>query len=184
MNKSNIVAIALLITSIGLGKVFAADTPAAPTAPTPPSKPAAPGKDADGFWKEQKAAWDTHHKQQMEENKAFMATLTGKTAEEKKSLCQQHFAQQETENKAFETEMHTKAIAHVEASTMTAEKKAEVIKNLQARWAQQDAKRAEMKAKMKGKCQGKGGPGKGGHGKGKGGTPPAAPTAPTAPAGT
>ena len=75
MKKSNIAAIAILITAIGFGRVFAADAPTAPTPPEKPAKPAEPSKDSDPFWAQQKAEAQAHHQKQMEENKAFKATL-------------------------------------------------------------------------------------------------------------
>jgi len=90
-------------------------------------------------------------------NKAFRATLKDKTPEERKPLIQQHRTQQETENKAFDAEQHAKAIAHVQSSNKTDAQKAEIIKNLQERWAKEDAKRAERKDEWQGEHNGKGG---------------------------
>ena len=174
MKKSNIIAIMILVTVIGLGKVFAADTPATPPALTIPAPSSVSCKDADEFWAQQKAAWQAHIQQQETENKVFRATLQGKTREEIKPLIQQHRAQQEAENKAFEDQMHAKAIAHIQASNKTDAQKAEAIKELQTRWAENDAKHAERKAERQAEHAGR-------HSKGNGGQTSATPSVPPSP---
>lgn len=179
MKKSNVVAVMILVSAIGIGTAVAADSLPATNAPTAtPPHQGVLGKDADGFRAQQKAAWQAHHQQQEAANKAFRATLKDKTPAERQPLIQQHHAQQEAANKAFEDQMHAKTIAHINASNLTDAQKAEAIKKIQAQWAKQDAKRAEKLAERKAAHAGKGG-----QGNGQGIPPNATPTPPTLPSG-
>ena len=159
MNKSNITA-AILISLLGISKTYAADPPTPTAPPAAAVQPAKACEETDGFRAEQKAAWQAHRQQQETENKAFRATLEGKSKDEKKALIEQHRAQQETENKAFRDEMHAKAIAHIQASNKTEAQKAEAISKLKENWAKEEEKNAARKSERKAEHASKGDHGK------------------------
>lgn len=159
-----------LIITVAMGfatSLYAEDAPAPATA-TPPAK--TPDKDImqnekqerkeylDDFKREMqrhREAAHEHMKQQDAENLAFRATLEGKSPEEKDALIKQHIKQQTTENHEFFAKHHgeiqaylkekrKEVINRINASNATDDAKAAKIKELEARWAKNDAHYAKQ----------------------------------------
>ena len=143
MNKMTLAALTVLVAAMGITSALANES----TTKT---------KD-DGFWATQKEQNQEHYNKQMEENKAFMDSLIGKTEAEKKTLVEQHRATQEAENQAFMSKQHEAAIAHIQNSNLTDAAKKEKIAQLKDAWAKADAKHAEEKAKRQAEHKAKSG---------------------------
>jgi len=139
MKQSSLVAVVVLVSALGLGIAHAGITDSS-NAPSGPDK---------AFWEQQKAENKAHVEAQKAENEAFRATLKDKKDEEKESLIQAHRAKQMQENKNFRAQQHAESMAHIQASDMPADKKAETIKALQDKWAAAEAKHAEKAANRK-----------------------------------
>lgn len=129
MRKSGLTALVVLATALGISIARAETNP--PTAA--PDAPAGLDKE---FLEQQKAESKAFWEAQKKENEAFRS-------------------KQMLAVKDFMAKQHSEAIAHIQASNLPDEKKAEVIKRLEERWAKAKERHTARMTEGKGRHEGR-----------------------------